>query len=281
MMMRLTIVGLALLFFSAVTEARSTGAFGCVGNQASVGGSHTAGDSVTTGTLEENGLRLSLNGYVVNPDIENILLQKNSLYDISVSSADDSRTFRGFLFRVESTTSNLFELTTKDDNGKIADVCEADDIAGVTHTDATDKSVTTAALTILEAGELLLDVTVVQSNRAPEGSVYFYTQYRLQVPETIDPNAPTSPLPRLTSAPTVSLNATAAPSPAPVTSAPTKPPTTSSPVVAIPNLTPPPVGVLPPTPTPPVASPPTSRAATEWNVVPVVVAVAGLMAVGL
>ncbi|GKY99656.1 hypothetical protein MPSEU_000919600 [Mayamaea pseudoterrestris] len=197
---------LATLFIVILLEsfivAYPIGAGGC-GGSGSVGGIHLTADSITTGQLEDYGIKVIIapeddslldedpevqlsNGYV-----KNILVGRP--YYIQMTAASANKAFRGFLFRITSSlvdTDGSFTVpnslsATDQAQEQIAQVCSDIGIGGLTHTNNTLKE--TAAATLLlddEGRDIYMEITAVIMNRQENGvtmSEYYWNSYTINV----------------------------------------------------------------------------------------------------
>lgn len=199
--------------------AYPTMAGGCDGGVAAVGGPHLIG--AVNGSLADGNYSLFINNNVIDPTLSLTNFMSGKKYLISVRSSS-STTFRGALIRAEMDASSDFTLEPET-NGQLASVCSAP-ILGVCHTNNKNKTELGAKFSTNSTGTLFLDVTVVKSNNAVDGSRYYYTRFTLTgatsfIPST--PTAPTAPPVTAPTAPTAPVTSPTAPT-APVT-APTAP----------------------------------------------------------
>lgn len=186
-------------------HAFGTGAGGCVGGQAAVGGLHldsANGRTVAVGELaqgevsvliDETNRLIPITPYAVNTQTE---------YRLTVRT-ENPNGFKGILIRLGSSSGSGTTIAPGDGTAaNLQDAMEcqaATDATGVTHTDDTAKTSVTALVRFDAPGTIALDVTIVGINDAT-ASVYGYNGFTLQV--TGEP-APTSPAPVLAPGETV------------------------------------------------------------------------------
>lgn len=179
------------------------GAAACPANEAAVKGSHTQPEkSINTGSLEDGGFQMTL---TLPGGVSSVISASNGI-DFGIgqdhimtlsTTLPDEGMFKGFLLRLgpgddsastASTTESLQVSAEDNTEVKIAtSVCiDNEGVAGLTHTDATEKTTATGVLRMDEvASNLILDVTVVVLNQGAE-SEYYYTQYVLNAIEADD-----------------------------------------------------------------------------------------------
>ena len=241
------LVGLWLLLsLPLASHAFPIGAGDCPGGRAAVGSVHLSAGSVTTGRLEDNNLRVQINGQVLDPDSPSIILQAGvehawMVADGSSQSRQPSEGFRGFLLRLgggrgvgegadDAEIDTTVALSSASDNVKeaFAACVLSQGVGGVTHNENELKTAVSGILRLDEiASDLQLDVTVVVENRN-SNSVYYYSSYTLEFREEAQPTTGSSPSP--TAAPSNPSIAT--------TTSPTDSPTSSTPVTDVPTVGP-------------------------------------------
>jgi hypothetical protein len=207
----LAVVGVVFVAFGPLSsaEAYSTGAGQCIGGMAAVGAPHMTATAVT-GPLSDASLVVAVNNRVFNvSEIGNFYVETGTDYTILIQAQDGS--FRGALIRASSDDGAEFTLEPGV-NGQVASVCTDPGVLGVTHTSNDLKTELGATLNIAVAGTIVLDVTVVQSQNANDGSVYFYTPYALTATDTL-PDVPTIEPVDLPATPSSPFNGTTAPPP--------------------------------------------------------------------
>lgn len=166
----------AIGFLVSQVSAFSNGAGGCQNGAAAVGGGHLAG-SPTTGSLEDAGFKLGLNGRLIDNTLTTIQLKNNGQYDVAVV-APDGVTFKGLLVRaaIDSEMPNISLKPTDQLMLKETSIC-GDDVEAVTHVDSSSKSEAVGRLVLQSEGTLTFDITVVISNNGADGSEYYYSSY--------------------------------------------------------------------------------------------------------
>lgn len=226
-------------------QAYPTGAGWCIAGPA-VGPPHLNAALVQTGTLNEYGYRVLVDGVAI--DGETVLATKTE-YTLSVDAPET--VFRGVLLRLQqqtSSSSNTAAVGVIDlqpsTNTKTADVCAAP-VVGVTHTDNSDKQLASGIVRVEDASTVSLDVTVVTVNNDQE-SIYSYSPFTLQFVDATD-----APTPQPTE---VTVPPTSSPTAAPVLTESPTPEPTATPQTASPTLVPTPV-----TSGPDPTSPPTTK----------------------
>lgn len=190
-----------LLSLSTVQEgvvAFPNRAGGCSGGGAAVSGNHVSSSKeITTGSIEDNGYQVAINGEVLSGTGSTFQITPGVDNEITVSSSADDP-FRGFLIRVgwpEQVDIEPLWTFTPETNAQTAVVCFIRAV-GVCHTNNEDKNLASMILRLDEEIEgITLDVTVVKANNG-EDSTYFYSGYEinsLQLELTSDPvtEAPT------------------------------------------------------------------------------------------
>ena len=219
---RKSLLTLVLLCLSSVV-AYPTGAGGCGGGAAAVGGPHLGATSAITGSIEDFGAILYFGAVDKLVAGETTNFTSNSEHTLIITS---DRSFRGVLFRLTSADTSFDtrgSLTVSPDLPvleQISQVCFDEGIAGVTHLNNTDKTVTQAVIwTKQPVDSLLLEITLVVSNRIINGifvSEYYYSSYRLTA---YDPDATMAPT--NFAFPTTSPTQSPAPTPQPTEAEPT------------------------------------------------------------
>jgi hypothetical protein len=182
MSVRLAVMALSsFLLISSVNignvHAYSTGAGGCTGGMAAVGGPHlTNGGTPQVLSFAELGYEFVVAAgfageriIAADAAVETV---RNATTSFSVR-ATGGATFKGVLIRMDGPGS-----VAPDFNSQMATACDKEGVLGVTHTDATPKTLLTWQQR-LEGDYAVLHVTMVKSNNAVDGSVYSYRQVRL------------------------------------------------------------------------------------------------------
>jgi hypothetical protein len=175
------------------TRAFSNGAGGCDGNTAAVGGFHLDTSNnrpVMSGTFTDAAIEVTLDGQVILPNTPvDVPIQQ----DVMISVIATDVTYLGVLVRLEApggvdTAGSLIPGA----NTQLANVCAAP-VLGITHTDSSEKSMSTGTLRFdAETTDVVLDITVVFFNRA-DGSAYAYDQFNVNFRQAATPtDAPTA-----------------------------------------------------------------------------------------
>ncbi|GKZ00230.1 hypothetical protein MPSEU_000975900 [Mayamaea pseudoterrestris] len=259
MLQRLSQAAIVLfLLIPQKSSAYPTGAGGCAGG-GSVGGPHLNSTSIVTGSLNDFGAVIYFGAVdkLVVGQVTNFTIDEEHTMVIT-----SDKTFRGLLFRLTSDGDANFDprgaLTVSPDLPvleQISQVCFDEGIAGVTHLNNTDKTITEAVLKTNQVVEgLTLEITLVVSNRIMDNgtfvSEYYWSSYQLN---SFDPDETASPTDFQfpTFAPSMSLS----PSTIPVmATGPTLQPTRNQAATFPPTLAP----VVPTTASPTVTARPTS-----------------------
>ena len=217
------------LLLSASKEVKSfpTGAGGCEGGIAAVGGSHLGlsdGRVVSNNSLETGGVTVQIGNFTLDT---NSPLDLATLENHTITIISSQFPIRGILIRVEADGADTSTILTPGPLTKEAIACVAP-IVGTTHIDSSDKSELTSVIRFDEnLDSVILDITGVFVN-SPDGSVYVYSRYLVNfvssTPQTSEPTAaptnneiPTT-VPIVASLPTISPVAleTESPSTSPV-----------------------------------------------------------------
>jgi hypothetical protein len=193
-----------LLSTRTMTFGFPTGAGGCGGN-GSVGGPHLTASSIITGTLNAYGLRVQIfpedtsllkedpRTFFSNGTDKNVLADRP--YRIQLAATAQDNQFRGFLFRLSSTTKDTAGSLTIPDivptrqqpEIQVAQTCQALGIAGLTHTSNSLKSQVDVTLQLnntVGQQPLVLEITAVIQNRVVNGtsvSQYYWDAYTIHV----------------------------------------------------------------------------------------------------
>lgn len=173
-------------------RASPYGASGCDGGKAAVGGAHLTGNAVT-GSLAQGGFELILdNKYILVPNVPMPLIAGQS-YSLSIK-AEDGSFFRGVLIRMEGAAGTDEDeiLMSPAPGYQGASVCEDIGVRGITHTGPEDQTGLTSIVefSVPSVQELSVDVTVVVSNNAGEGSEYYYDPFVFDLVTEVTPNVP-------------------------------------------------------------------------------------------
>jgi hypothetical protein len=229
MMPRSTAVSLLALFVCHLSwvDAFSTGAGGCDGGMAAVGGMHlddSNGREVRESTLAQGAIEVSIGSQILSAATTTDVPIGQDLV-LSVIANDIQ--YKGVLVRLEASSGVATAgALMPGANTQNAIVCTAP-IVGITHTDNSEKNMATGAIRFdEEVLNVALDVTVVFENSAV--SAYVYS--RLLV------NFRATPVGTPTAAPVATSSAPVAPSPI---ASPTERPTVSPVLAPVVSSTPP------------------------------------------
>jgi hypothetical protein len=206
-----TLVSLLLLrnHNELVVDAFSTGAGGCDGGTAAVGGLHldtSNGRPVESGTLTDGAIRVTIGTQVLSETaVTDVPIGQDLL--ISVDALDLA--YLGILVRLEAPVGvNTAGALLPGPNTQGTDVCAAP-IVGITHTDSTEKEMITGTIRFdEEVLNVALDVSIVFVN---SGAVSGYVYGRLNVNFRNTPVA--SPVASPVVSPVVPISLPVAPSP--------------------------------------------------------------------
>ena len=258
--MKCTIISFLILssFLENTILAYPGGAGGC-NTGGAVADTHLV--NPTTGSLKDGNFQLVTNGNaVISPNRNITAITPESGYQLNILPVSGSgAVFRGVLIRVQG--PGTFTLTPKT-NAQVAMACPGNGVVGVTHIDRTDKTEFGSGFKTESEGLYKVEVTVVVSNNATSGSVYYYDSFELTSYNDI-PDFPTvTPiLSNVTFAPTAPVAA--------------RVPSAAAPVAAsVPSATPPVAATVPTAPTPVNATVPTAAVPTAVSVPTVAVPVA-------
>ena len=185
-------------------QAFPIGAGDCPEGRAAVGSVHLSADAVTTGSLEDKGLRVVINGQMLDPNTP-ITLQAGvehtwMVSDGTAQSRMNSEGFRGFLLRLggggvragDTGIDTTVALSSANDNVKeaFAACVLSQGVGGMTHTDNNLKTAVSGILRLEEtATDLQLDVTIVVENRN-SNSEYYYSSYAIAFEADVKPTPP-------------------------------------------------------------------------------------------
>jgi hypothetical protein len=235
MMPRSTAVSLLALFVCHLSwvDAFSTGAGGCDGGMAAVGGMHlddSNGREVRESTLAQGAIEVSIGSQILSAaTTTDVPIGK----DLVLSVIANDIQYKGLLVRLEASSGVATAgALMPGANTQNAIVCTAP-IVGITHTDNSEKNMATGAIRFdEEVLNVALDVTVVFENSAV--SAYVYS--RLLV------NFRATPVGTPAAAPVATTSAPVAPSPiASPTERPTVSPVLAPVVSSIPPVAPTPI----------------------------------------
>jgi hypothetical protein len=199
----------SFLLFSSLLKAANAwpnGAGSCSSGEAPLlGSSHLTRATINTGTLEDAGFTVSIDGTtLVSGEGVTKYFDVSQDYPLKIGGG----TFKGFLVRLGAPTGSsvstvdALTIVSGDADVQVASVCtNLEGAGGVTHTSNSDKTGMTSTLNMLEQVEALtLDVTVVventgaESSSVPSGvSSYYYSRYLITAgtdPSTVTTMAP-------------------------------------------------------------------------------------------
>lgn len=216
---------LATLFYATFcvvkTDAFSSGAGSCDTGGA-VQGLHLT--NPVTGTLDAGSFQISIGDTPLVTTFGNQVTIGES-FAISITPTT-SRTFRGALIRVAGTALSTVSLAPNT-NSQVATACDGSTAIGITHTEKSDKTELGGTISIAEAGDYIVDVTVVVSNSG--SSEYYYTQYMVVAADAsttaVPAAAPVAAGPVATEAPVGDTSTTQAPAYGEITDSPVGAPT--------------------------------------------------------
>lgn len=244
---------------------------GCDGGVAAVGPPHLIPGAVN-GSLADGNYSLVINNNVIDPKLSSITFVSGKSYHISIRIAvGSSATFRGALIRAEMGAAGGFTLDPET-NGQAASVCLVP-IRGVCHTSNADKTELGAKFKTSSTGTLFLDVTVVKSNNAVDGSRYYYTRFTFLGVTTINPAASFVPLVHVSSPPSRGGGRTTAP----MTGTPIVPAPTTVPVATVHSAPSPSAAAAAGNSTTPTMAPSLFASSSGTNTTTVVAPVAGAL----
>jgi hypothetical protein len=178
---------LTVTHLMALAQGLSTGAAQCHVGESSAGGLHLRAANITTGLLQEFGLEVLLNGQVLSDaNATDFVVGRDHLLTLRSTTG---AIFRGLLFSLGAgdnradTTDALDVAPESAAILRVASVCIAEDVGGLTHVNNLGKTEAAGVLRMDEMdSNLILDVTVVIENRNDVSSFY-YTQYTLNAVE--------------------------------------------------------------------------------------------------
>ena len=179
-----------ILLLAQTVSAYPNGAGSCVAGQAAIGGSHLEATwdgsartfGVLSGSLAEGEVQVSLGGIPLDPTPPEGTFTAGEDYTISVVGILYDG-YKGLLIRMESEGGEL-DLTgalQPGENTKVADICKFP-VVGITHEDNTFKKESTGTIRLDQAGEVVLDITMVGIND-DFASVYGYTRFTVSFEE--------------------------------------------------------------------------------------------------
>lgn len=201
-----------LLFILVATLPRGSvsfpnGAGGCAGGEAAVDDFHLQGGmgkTIETGSLENNGFEVSIDGNVLDPN-EPYIFTIGVDHVLLVEGRDR---FLGILVRLEAEDDGVDTIGALDENSnnlQEADACIRA-VVGITHTNNNRKRDAEIILRLDETTAATLDITLVLANNVDE-SIYYYSGYNLEAIEQ------PSNSPSISSAPSNALSASPSSSP--------------------------------------------------------------------
>lgn len=198
---------LAVVFSILVhkSNAFSTGAAGCVGGEAAVGGFHLDDDdnrAVIPGPLEAGAIAVSVGDVVLDPDeTTNLPIGQDLLIEVLAQDIE----YKGMLVRLEAPAGiDTSGALTVGLNTQTAAVCTAP-LVGITHTNNSLKLLSTGMVRFdEEVLDATLDVTVVFLNNG-SGSAFVHDTFELNFRQLTPAPSP-SPSESPTDAPTTMID---------------------------------------------------------------------------
>lgn len=229
-MMNIVVILFAWLQFIPITNAFSTGAGGCPGGIAAVGGLHLSTDSdrpVDSNTLINAGISVTINQTTLVDDDNTIVTEYPSNENLIISIFGTQIPYLGFLIRVQlpdnEVGADLIQPYNDDMTSQIAEAC-ASPAQGITHRNNSAKLLTSGLIYFDKPyTNITIDITVVFTNGLP-ASIFAYSGYSINI---VGPAVSTNP----TITPSASAVTTTSPSSTP-TNIPTATEVTSSPTTA-------------------------------------------------
>ena len=193
---------LAITGLAPTAQAFSTGAGGCAGGTAAVGGPGHLRDGATTGSLADGGVTISVGGVDL---AAGAILDATVMEEVTITATAGGDAFKGILVRLESGATDMTGvLASSSSLLQDAAACIAP-VAGITHNSPEEKTSVDVAMMPDAAGTVQMDVTVVMLNNG-DGSIYYHDTFTVEVAEAgemdmedgeemVDPPAdpPTSP----------------------------------------------------------------------------------------
>jgi hypothetical protein len=184
-------------------HAFPTSAGNCPKGIAAVGGSHLQfgpdfdNRPGRAGTLESEGITLSIGGTVLQPGVTASFPEATDL-EWTIKAVDTAVPYEGVALRVEADESNTFTLTVTSDGLDELTQCdfEAGNVLGIEHRNK-DKKTTSAGVVRFDlTGPVSIDLTVVFTNGdsdPPDNqSIYAHTAYSINIGAPVVTPAPVS-----------------------------------------------------------------------------------------
>ena len=144
-------------------------------------------------TLSEKGLNFTINNVVLNAaDDGDFKIRTEGDYLFQVTTSPDATQpsfFKGALIRVRQNfddNDEVFEFDPVGDNAQDTLACVGRNVIGVTHRGSDPKTSLAGLFTTNSTRDVVIGVTVVESNDDEQGSIYSYSQFRIGVvPPTV------------------------------------------------------------------------------------------------
>jgi hypothetical protein len=185
-----------ILLLSRYANAFPSGAGGCLGGEAAVGGGHLASSNIVTGSLKDARIRFELDGDELLEDGP-LYVRVNKSTPLVMTAPYSGSGIKGFLIRLSSSdmATSDYDLTgaltlpivpeeqrAYIETKVVGSLCEDSGAAGLTHINANPKYLIGGELLFTQdiTNDLLLDVTAVMENSASK-SEYYYSQFRIKV----------------------------------------------------------------------------------------------------
>jgi hypothetical protein len=195
-----------ILLISRDANAFPTGAGGCLGGGAAVGGGHLSSSNIVTGSLLDARIHFELDGDELLEDGP-LYARVNKSTPLTMTAPYSGKGIKGFLIRLSSSdtaATSDYDLTDAlslpivseerqpfIETKVVESLCEDSGAAGLTHINANPKYIIKGELLITQSieSDLLLDVTAVLEN-SDSKSEYYYSQFRIKARSFTE--APTS-----------------------------------------------------------------------------------------
>jgi hypothetical protein len=223
------LIVLSLHHSNVHVHAFPTSAGNCPKGIAAVGGSHLQfgpdfdNRPGRAGTLESEGITLSIGGTILQPGVTASFPEATDL-EWTIKAVDTAVPYEGVALRVEAAETNTFTLTTTSDGLDELTQCdfEAGNVLGIEHRNKNKKTTSAGVMRFDLTGPVSIDLTTVFTNGDSEPpdnqSIYAHTAYSINIGAPVVTPAPVSavtpaPVSAVTPAPPVSVA-----TPAPVTS---------------------------------------------------------------
>jgi hypothetical protein len=181
---------IASVFVVQDTTATSAGAGGCALGAPAVGGPHLASATQTTGTLDDFGIQITIDGEVIE-DGDDVELTAGESYDIVVTATGDA--FKGVLINTDypvpaANSPDVF--LTPLENTQEAFACTQAGVLGVTHFNPDPKTSASGVLNPTIPGTYIIGVTNVITLQPSE---YYFSSFQLEVVEAEGGDEPGAP----------------------------------------------------------------------------------------